>query len=263
MKHNFSKISKNKIKQIASLKQKKTRDDENLFIAEGEKIVTELLLSNRYIEIIAATADWLNENQKKLKNSKEIFELNNEELERVSSLKTPNNVIAVIRKFENKFNINNLHNKLTLVLDHIQDPGNLGTIIRLADWFGIQNIICSENNAELYNPKVIQATMGAFLRVNVYYNDLETFFQNNIKSLQMPVYGAFLNGENIYTTKLSSSGFIIMGNESKGISSKLEKFITQKITIPNFTKNPEKSESLNVSIATAIVCSEFMRSKIK
>ena len=255
----FQKISKNQLKQFASLKEKKTREKEGLFIAEGEKIIDELIHSDLEIISILAINEWLTENTQLLKkmNHHNIFEVTTNELQKISSLKTPNNVIAVARIPEVSFQIHNLENKLTLVLSNIQDPGNLGTIIRLADWFGIETIVCSKNTVELFNPKVIQSTMGAFLRVNVFYENLVSFFEE--LNPKIPVYGAFLDGKNIYNETLPGAGIIVMGNESKGISNEIEKYVTHKITIPTFTQKPEKTESLNVSVATAIICSEFRR----
>lgn len=255
----MNKISKNQIRQIILLKQKKLRNEKKLFVAEGEKLVHEILLSNLEIKTLVAIKEWIITNEKILKNKIEVLEATEEDLLRISSLKTPNKVITVIEIPKIKFNTENLKNKLTLVLDDIQDPGNFGTIIRLADWFGIENIICSENTVELYNPKSIQASMGSILRVNVFYFNLRDFFLENIEKLKLPVFGAFLTGENIYKSDLSSSGLIVMGNESKGISSKIASFINRRITIPSSSLRFEKTESLNVSIATGIICSEFKR----
>jgi TrmH family RNA methyltransferase len=255
----MDKISKNKIRQIASLKQKKVREGEKLFVAEGEKLTNEILLSKLEIKTLVALKEWITSNEKLLKNKIELLEASEEELLRISSLKTPNKVLAVVKIPEIKFNAETLKNKLTLVLDDIQDPGNFGTIIRLADWFGIENIICSESTVELYNPKTIQASMGAILRVNVFYFNLNNFLSEINQLLQLPVYGTFLSGENIFKTSLSPSGLIVMGNESKGISPRVASFINNRITIPSFSQHVEKTESLNVSIATAIICSEFKR----
>ncbi len=255
----MNKISKNQIRQIILLKQKKLRNEKKLFVAEGEKLVHEILLSNLEIKTIVAIKEWIITNEKLLKNKIEVLEATEEDLLRISSLKTPNKVIAVIEIPKIKFIAENLKNKLTLVLDDIQDPGNFGTIIRLADWFGIENIICSENTVEVYNPKTIQATMGAILRVNIFYLNLNEFFLENKENIQLPVFGAFLTGENLFKTELSPSGLIVMGNESKGISSKIASFINRRMTIPSFSQRIDKTESLNVSIATGIICSEFKR----
>jgi TrmH family RNA methyltransferase len=254
----FDRISKARLKELALLKQKKSRGEQVVFVAEGEKIVGEVLGSDLKVKTILGTKEWLLANKKKLQLSNfEVFEVYDEELARVSNLKTPNKVLVVAEIPEQKFNVHELKNKLTLVLDDIQDPGNLGTIIRLADWFGIENIICSENTVDVYNPKVIQSTMGAFLRVKLKYINLNVFFKEIDNSI--PIYGAFLEGKDIYKEQLTSSGIIVMGNESKGISTEIGQFISNKITIPSFSKNDAKTESLNVSVATAIICSEFRR----
>jgi RNA methyltransferase, TrmH family len=254
----MQKISKNLIKEIAALQMKKQRDINQLFIVEGEKMVSELLKSNYEIQKVVAVECWFTGNNSLINSSIDTYIGSNEDLLRISSLKTPNSVLAVVKIPGNNNNRIQLENKLTIVLDNIQDPGNMGTIIRLADWFGIENIICSEDTVELYNPKVIQSTMGAFLRVNVNYTNLPAFFESDkIKGLH--VYGAFINGENIYNAQLKQTGIIVMGNESKGISSRVEKHINTRLTIPAFSKNESKTESLNVAVATAVICSEFKR----
>jgi TrmH family RNA methyltransferase len=248
-------ISKNKAKQLLALKKKKIRDEKQEFLAEGEKIVDELIHSKYQIISIFATKEWIINHHTKV----ETIEIEEDDLKQLSSLTTPNQVIAVVKIPKEVFNLNEIKNELSLVLEDIQDPGNMGTIIRTADWFGIKNIICSENTVELYNPKVIQATMGAFLRVKVTYTNLHKFFEENQKNIKLPVFGTLLKGNNIYETNLSKSGLIIMGNESKGVSSALMPFINEKITIPSYSLNKDKTESLNVSIATAVICAEFRR----
>jgi TrmH family RNA methyltransferase len=254
------KISKIRIKQLALLKQKKTRDEQNLFVAEGEKIITELLNSKTEIVTIVAVKEWIEINQNNCNNSIELLEATKEDLKRVSLMTTPNKVAAYVKTPVTLLDINILDKKLTLVLDEIQDPGNLGTIIRLAEWFGIENIICSNNSVDLYNPKVIQATMGAFLKVNVYYVDLERFFREiNNKKNKLAIFGTFMEGKSIYSVSLPPEGLIVLGNESKGISETLRAFIDEKITIPSFNNNSKNIDSLNVSVAAAIICSEFRR----
>jgi RNA methyltransferase, TrmH family len=257
------KISKNRIKQLTTFKQKKIRDQEKIFIAEGEKIVSEILISKLQVISIVATKEWIELNSRQCKESIEILEVNPEELKRISCLTTPNKVVAFTRIPELLFDIKKLDKKLTLVLDEIQDPGNLGTIIRLADWFGIEYILCSQNTVDLYNPKVIQSTMGSFLRVNVIYLKLDEFLIKIKHQLNLPVFGTFLEGKSIYTANLPSYGLIVMGNESKGISESIESIIDEKITIPSFNLKPNKIDSLNVSVATAIICSEFRRNNQK
>ena len=245
-------ISKNQIKFIRSLELKKNRKRESLFVAEGPKVIEELLKLKTPHTIIA-TKEWI-DNNPKISN---VIEVSERELESASLLKTPQQVLALfaIETTEQDLNIDN--NKLYLALDGIQDPGNLGTIIRIADWFGIENIFCSTDTADIYNPKTIQATMGAIGRVKVHYVDLPAY----IASLQekAPVYGTFLDGESIYDKKLENHGIIIMGNEGKGISDECGKHVSERLLIPNYPVGRETSESLNVSTATAIICSEFRR----
>jgi len=251
-------ISQNRIKQINLLKNKKNRLKYNNFVAEGRKIVGELLKSNIKIEYIVATEHWIENN--KLENiSFEILTANDKELKKISSLTTTQEVLAVVEIPKTVFDKNEISENLSIVLDGIQDPGNLGTIIRLADWFGIKNVFCSPNTVDLYNSKVIQATMGAFLRVKVHYLDIENLISEYNKTSDFETFGTFMEGENIYKKNLPNKGFIVMGNEGNGISPAVSKLIDNKINIPNFSTNPEKTESLNVAIATAIVCSEFMK----
>lgn len=256
-------LSKNQVKFVNSLKQKKFREEHNLFIAEGTKIVPELIQSKIKVKQLFATADFLN--KIKPDTNIECIEIKNNELERLSALTTPNEVLAVCEIPEYNLNTDELKDKLTLVLDTIKDPGNLGTIIRVADWFGIDNIICSAETVDAYNPKVVQATMGSIARVKLHYVDLKLFFETLKKTnpaVTLPVYGALLEGESIYTKQLAPNGFIIIGNESKGISDTLIPNITDKISIPSFSHfkaDGGETESLNAAIATSIICSEFRR----
>ncbi|PJB15501.1 MAG: RNA methyltransferase [Flavobacteriales bacterium CG_4_9_14_3_um_filter_32_8] len=239
-------LSANQKKFVNSLKQKKFRNQHNCFVVEGFKMVEELLLSNFETETIFALSDWATHHP-----NLKVEVISENELNSISSLITPNKVIAIVKQKEKI--ISDLSQSLSIVLDDIQDPGNFGTIIRTADWFGITNIICSENCVDVYNPKVIQATMGSLFRANVFYTNLTTFFSKN---QNLTVYGALLNGENVSQKKLKSKGSILlMGNESKGISKNLIPFVTEKITIPKFGK----AESLNVATATAILCFECKR----
>ena len=248
-------LSKNDIKIIKSLDQKKYRTEKGLFVAEGHKLVGEIL--GKFIcKLVVATEDWLAEN-KNIK-AERIEAVSPDELKRASLLQNPQDVLAVfcIPKHAVKLSTAASTN-LVLALDDIQDPGNLGTIVRIADWFGIKDIFCSIGTADIYNPKAVQATMGAIARVNVHYTDLTM----SLCELHAgtPVYGTYLNGEIIYDTELSSNGVIIMGNEGNGISSKVSKAINRRLYIPNWPSGAATSESLNVAIATAIVCSEFRR----
>ncbi|MFH1319435.1 MAG: RNA methyltransferase [Bacteroidota bacterium] len=267
-------LSKNQISFINSLKLKKYRDKHGLFIAEGEKIVIELFSSSFKIHSIYAIKNWIkkisdipelfgtNKNLAlpaqggpALGGNFELFEVTEKELKRISSQTTPNEVLCTVKIPAYKLELREIMCSLNLVLDNIQDPGNLGTIIRIADWFGIKNIICSKDCADAYNPKVVQATMGSVARVKVHYIELKDFLLNVSKKTNLPVYASILDGESIYELQLSNKGLIIMGNESIGISEKILHFITDKISIPSFGG----AESLNVAVATAIVCSEFRR----
>ncbi|MBC8594485.1 RNA methyltransferase [Oscillospiraceae bacterium N12] len=246
-------LSKNRIKYIRSLDLKKIRKEEKVFLAEGPKLVGDLL---EYFpcSFLAATTSWLQGHP--FVQADEIAEVNAEDLSRASLLKTPQQVLAIFRQSDYELDKSIIKDSLCLALDDIQDPGNLGTIIRLADWFGIEHIICSPNTVDVYNPKTIQATMGGIARVKVYYTPLPDL----IKSLgDTPIYGTLLNGDNMYSQRLSRNGLIIMGNEGNGISKEVESLITRKLYIPNYPQSRETSESLNVAIATAVVCAEFRR----
>lgn len=247
-------LSKNRIKYIRSLEQKKHRKAEGVFLAEGPKLINDLL-GKFDCPLLVATAEWLSAHPHPV--SEEIIEVTEEELARASLLCAPQQVIAVFRQPQETENSTAPTRSLCLALDGVQDPGNLGTIIRLADWFGIEHIFCSQDTVDAYNPKVIQSTMGAIARVAVHYTSLSTL----IKGLptETPVYGTFLNGQNIYEQKLSEHGLIIMGNEGKGIKAEIEELASHKLYIPNYPVERKTSESLNVAIATAIVCSEFRR----
>lgn len=239
-------ISKTQIKNIKQLHQKKYRDEAGFFIAEGPRVVNDLLNSKFKVKEVFAVKEF------KVQGSKfNVNEVSENELESISALSTPNQVLAVFQIVETKPNIEELKQELVLALDDIRDPGNLGTIIRIADWFGINHILCSESCVDVFNPKVIQATMGSIGRVNVYYVDLNTV----LKEFNT-VYAALLDGKSIYSQKLSSKGVILIGNESKGISEKLMKRVTEKLTIPKFS---EGADSLNAAIAAAVICSEFRR----
>lgn len=251
-------LSKKDIQFVNSLKQKKYREKEQMFIAEGVKIVSELMQSPITIEKVFATAAFLESNN--ISQNLNCTEVKTNELERLSALTTPNVVLAVCRIPNNQFQKSMLTGKITLALEDIKDPGNLGTIIRIADWFGIENIICSKETVDAFNPKVVQATMGSIARINLFYMDLKELFSN--KPPNMPVYGALLEGNNLYSQSLKQEGLIVIGNESKGISKDTQSYLTNKINIPSFShfKNSNgEAESLNAAIATAVICSEFRR----
>lgn len=235
-------ISKNQIKFVRQLEQKKYRKKEGLFVAEGPKVVGDLLRAGFKAHTIFATSEWESQGQT-------FQEVSDEELRRVSFLQHPQRVLALF--FIPTESVPSV-SSLSLALDDVQDPGNLGTIIRIADWFGIDTIYCSENTADAWSPKVVQATMGSIARVNIIYTDL----QELISKAQIPVYGTLLDGQDIYTQELSKEGIIVMGNEGNGISAPIRKLINRRLLIPQFHEGPE---SLNVAIATAITCSEFRR----
>ena len=249
-------ITKNQVKYINSLKSNKFRKKHNEFIVEGVKLVDEILNSSFEITSLFVTKNRIEENENNLPENIEITEINDKELKNISGLTTPNEVFAIVKIPKNSINTDTIFNDLVLVLDKIRDPGNLGTIIRTADWFGIKNIICSSDTVDLYNPKVVQATMGSIARVNVHYTDLKKFLKDTPENI--PVYGTFLEGENFYTCKLPKNAIIVIGNESNGISKEIAGLINHKIFIPPFSSK-QTAESLNASIATALVCSEFRR----
>ncbi len=253
-------LSKNQIKFLNALKQKKFREEQGLFMAEGYKIISELLASSIKVNQVYGIEEAID--QLKKQDQTEFIPIKTAELERISSLITPNEMLAVCEIPDHQLHYQALNNKLTLVLDTIQDPGNLGTMIRIADWFGIETILCSEQSADAFNPKVIQSTMGSISRVKIHYLDLQKWLLLNQQELKLPVYGALLKGENIYSLQLPAAAFIVIGNESKGIAPELIPFITNRITIPSFShfKSIEgETESLNAAVATAIICSEFRR----
>ena len=246
-------ISKNKIKYIRSLELKKNRNKERKFVAEGFKVVDDLL-ALQPADLIVATQEWLH--GKHFADQTEVIEVTEEELKKVSFLQHPQQVLAVFRQATSgDYSINT--RELSLALDGVQDPGNLGTIIRIADWFGITHIYCSQDTADVYNPKVVQATMGSIARVKVEYGNLLALVES--LPADVPVYGTLLDGDNIYQQTLENRGLIVMGNEGKGISPALAKKVNHRLLIPNFPEGRATADSLNVAIATAITCSEFRR----
>lgn len=241
-------------KMVASLGSSKGRTTHGCFIAEGTKCVLDTWehFKCRYL---IATQQWIDESINRLGNVSPIV-AKRADMERMSQLSTPSNVIAVYEIPKKEIDEDSIANGLTLLLDRVQDPGNLGTIMRVADWFGITQIICSKDTVDVYNPKVVQATMGAISRVSVNYCDLSQFINSHA---QLPIYGTFLDGDNIYETRLTSNGLIIMGNEGQGISSQIEQLVTHKLLVPSFPIDRPTSESLNVGTATAVVLAEFRR----
>lgn len=246
-------LSKNQIKQIQALQQKKQRNEAGCFVAEGPKLVGDMLSAFECHWLIA-TPEWFAQNKEA--KAELLVEANKAEIAKASGLTTPQEVIAVFKKPNYSLPNRPGENQLVIAADCIQDPGNLGTIIRLADWFGIEHIVCSTDCVDVYNPKTVQATMGALTRVKVHYTDLSQFLKNQ---LQTAIYGTFLDGEDIYKTDLSANGIIVMGNEGNGISKEIEQLVNKRLYIPNYPSGTETSESLNVAVATAIVCAEFRR----
>lgn len=239
-------ISKSQLKLITSLSQKKYRQKHNLFIAEGIKVVNELLNSSFEVELIFCTNDF----QTTLPENK-ITRVSETELKKISTLKSPNKVLSLFKIPEEKPIQNS---GLILALDAINDPGNLGTIIRLCDWFGIAQLICSKDTVDCYNQKVVQASMGSLTRIKIQYLDLKNYFSESL----LPTFIADMNGENIYQTVLPKEGILILGNEANGVSEEIKKKIKHKISIPRFGET-QKTESLNVATAAAILISEFKR----
>ena len=242
-------LIKSKVKYIQSLGQKKFREQEGLFIAEGPKIIKELLEANADVKEVYALNEWINEN-KKLLNKAEVTEITESELEKISQLTTPNKVVAVVKQFNPETSIIT-KGKTTLVLDTIQDPGNLGTIIRIADWFGIEQVVCSNDCADVYNSKVVQATVGSIARVNFFYTDLPAWLN---QQKEIKIYAAMLEGKDVTKMNPLKEGIIIIGNESKGIHEELLQFVNERITIPK----KGKAESLNAAVATGIILSHIV-----
>ena len=233
-------------KLIKSLQQKKYRNIEKLFIAEGTKVIQELLQSNFELEHLYTTKEDFNE----ITSANRTI-VSESDLKKISALSSINTCLGVFRVPESK---TTQEEGLLVALDDIRDPGNMGTILRLCDWFGVKEVVCSKTTVDIYNPKVIQATMGSISRVNVNYVDLNSFLENT----SLPVFGTFMDGKNIYNQKLPKEGIIVMGNEANGISSTIERIVSERLSIPRFG-SLQQTESLNVATATAIVLSEFKR----
>jgi TrmH family RNA methyltransferase len=250
-------VTKSRIKELISFQQKKCRETQKCYIAEGIKIINEAIdFHPELVEQVLFT----HEAESKLNLNRNINseKVDQHLIDKISSLKTPQPCLAVLKiNSSEKFFIEPADD-IILFLDSIRDPGNMGTIIRLADWFGVSKIVCSKDTVDCYNPKVVQASMGAILRLNIYYDDLSRALKN-INTNKILIYGATLEGENIYEIKSEFPAIIILGNESEGISKEIKTLITKEINIPNFSSKQEKTESLNVSIATSIILSEFRR----
>ena len=242
-------MTKAEIQFIRSLSDKRTRDAEHLFIAEGDKLVEEIRNSAFPIRRIYTTRPDI--------KGEDVEHIEKRDMERISQLKTATDTLAVVEQPRYRLDIDS--NSLILALDGVQNPGNLGTIIRLADWFGIKDIVCSKECADCYNPKVVQATMGAILRVRVHYVDDLSHLLSSAKTKGMPIYGTLLTGENIYTTNIENRGIIVMGNEGRGLSPECCTTLTHQLLIPPYPADAPTSESLNVAMATGIILSEFRR----
>lgn len=244
-------MTKAEIQFLRSLNDKRTRDAEGLFIAEGEKLVNEIRASDFVVRRIYTTRCDLQGGNVEL--------IDGRDMERISQLKSITDTLAVVEQPRYRLSLSNLRDTLVLALDGVQNPGNLGTIIRLADWFGIKDIICSGECADCYNPKVVQATMGAILRVRVHYVDNLAGLLREASQCGMAIYGTLLDGDNIYTKELQHHGIIVMGNEGRGLSAECRAELTEKLYIPSYPADSPTSESLNVAMATAIILAEFRR----
>ena len=246
-------VSKNTIKRITSLNQKKYRNREGMFVAEGTKVINELLHSRLELVALYAVDDSAFAKVLQKQHTEKVEQVSQADLKKITFLKTAQNAVAIFKIPEQK-KID--RSGLTLVLDDVRDPGNLGTIIRLCDWFGISQLICSIGTVDCYNPKVVQATMGSLTRVSILYTDVRLYVAEEKRA----VYGTFMNGENIYNSPLPSEAVIIMGNEANGISKEVESYVSKRVAIPRFGKL-QATESLNVATAAAITLSEFKRGK--
>ena len=243
-------MTKADIQLVRALADKRGRTEHGLFVAEGEKLVGELRTSRLRVRKIFALEGVF--------EGPEVEPVAPRDMERLSLLKTPGNSLALIEIPRYELDTAHLGERLTLALDDVQNPGNLGTIVRLADWFGIGDIVCSEATADCFNPKVVQATMGAILRVRVHYTDLPRVLRD-AAAREVPVYGTFLEGENLYDTPLTPGGIVVMGNEGRGVTPETAAAVTRKLFIPPYPADRRGSESLNVAMATGIVCAEFRR----
>jgi len=257
-------LSKNRIKYLHSLSQKKFRDQNNEFLAEGERIVSEIALAGGTINSVVAESAWLKQNRAIVEQwNAQIEETDHIGIKQISTHKTPQGVVAVVNIPTYQISKEELNQILTsdiaLYFDNIQDPGNMGTLLRIANWFGIDYVFVSADCVDLYNSKTIQASMGAICRVKTHQLNLNEIVNQLAPPNLVPVYGTFLEGSNIYTEKLSTNGIVVLGNEANGISEQNKHLITKKITIPSFGNLKKNIESLNVATAGAIVCSEFRR----
>ena len=250
-------LSKAKASILNSLSIKKYREEHGMFLVEGFKIIDEVMNAGMKIKMLVG----LPESIEKIGIDNNLkFETDQRTMEKLSNFNTASSIMAAVEIPQKHLYIEDLSDSLSMAIDTVQDPGNFGTIIRICDWFGIRNIICSKGSTDLYNPKVVQATMGAFTRVNIFYEDLPSFLNSYRKITGLDCFGTFLEGDNIYAQSLPQNGLIVMGNEGNGISCEVEAQITRKLFIPPF--HDKHVESLNISMAAAIVCNEFRRTFI-
>ena len=255
-------ISRNKAVFIMSLRIKKVREKEKLYVIEGEKLVKEFLMAGERVRTVVARPEFISALEPLLTDSHiEVITASFDELKKISSLKTPHNALATVAIADKPFEPADISGNFSVAIDSLQDPGNMGTIIRAAAWFGLKNIVCSPDCVDIHNPKVIQATMGAILHVNVFYMDLKKLL-SRAKKEKLSVYGTFLEGDSIYDHTLNKAGIIIIGNESRGISAGLLPFITDKIKIPAVNPSGPGINSLNAGMAASIVFSEFSRKAV-
>ena len=251
-------LSKNQIKYIQSLHQKKYRQQHGAFLVEGTKSVQEVLQSDFQTELVVATDAFYKENSRLTDHQRIPVEIASAaDLERIGTLDSNNAALAVVRTKENRPLV--AAGEIVLILDDIRDPGNLGTILRIADWYGVRTILCSETTADVYNPKVISASKGSFTRVRWWYGDVTAFLSQSAgqSGSSVPVYGAFLNGDDVHTLSFGPSGYLVMGNESNGISAAVAHYVTQRVTIPRYGG----AESLNVGISTAVLLDNWRRGR--
>lgn len=256
-------LTKNTIRIIKSLEYKKHREMEQLFVAEGSKIVLDFIKSELTVVHLCAYPEWIEEHKNSIKNlDNQTIEISESEMKKISHLHSPSPVLATFKIKKNQmFDFKNNTVSSVLFLDGIQDPGNLGTLIRTADWFGIKNIVCSNNSVDCYNPKVVQSTMGSLARVNISYSEMDAFFKT-VPS-DFAIMGAYMEGESIRDIIFPSKSILIIGSEGKGISSDTASYITHKISIPRLSKNNDKNsiDSLNASVAGAIICYEYSKNR--
>ena len=250
-------LSKSKIKLIKSLEYKKYRMSNGLFLAEGNKLITDLLHAQFPVKSLIGTREFLEEIRHLIPESMEITVSTSDEIKSASLLKQPQSAMALCPVPDNR-DMSDPANNLVICLDNIQDPGNLGTIIRIADWFGIEDVVCSDGSADIYNPKAVQASMGSICRVRVSYTALPGYL-SAAASNAFFIGGAFMEGENIYRTDIPQTGILVMGNEGRGISGDIAPLITKRLSVPSFSRNSNRADSLKVAVATSLICSEFRR----